>query len=510
MANVKPEPGARSASWTRLDRMRWTALAAFFIAMLSLPFISFGFGETSGPATPSNHPAANSTGPSSQPDSAHASAQSLADYGKYQLDWDLPDEAVKQCQAALSKDPANKAAASCLENAAALKVDDALNSAADQILIHKTDQAAATASNWVYSHAYPAQQLRARQILAQAQRHTVLKVWQGIPDWLRQALITVAIILVCAFLVCLIRLAWNGVLRLRGKITWRLLPLKELSGSTDGDKATDDFLDALSRLGDELGRELAAPTLLLLRPTPPASFMPSLITSFLPSPATPKLTLFPGVQPLREVWRLQAVRLDEAAKDLQIKAAAGIDVGSLIRFLIAIGQWISSDSPTISGSVERITAAQVNPPILVAAPAAPAPVAVAAAAPAVSTPPPIPPPVPALVSNPTPEADIHIAARGVGVKTVSITTSSEMHEGIDSIQLLAERTAFKFLLRIRYQEMTNDEVNGLAALRQGAILFLQFAGTNAGSGTSATARISSLRSAARNLGFFRTAIPVSC
>jgi hypothetical protein len=471
--------------------------------MLSLPFISFGFGETSGPApatpgegpskpaSPSNHPAANSTRPSSQPDSAHASAQSLADYGKYQLDWDLPDEAVKQCQAALSKDPANKAAASCLENAAALKVDDALNSAADEILIHKTDQAAATASSWVYSHAYPAQQLRAQQILAEAQRHTALKIWQGIPDWLRQALITVAVILVCAFLVCLVRWAWNGVLSLRGKVIWRLLPLKELSGSTDGDKATDDFLDALSRLGDELGRELAAPTLLLLRPTPPASFMPSLITSFLPGSATPKLTLFPGVQPLREAWRLHTVRLDEAAKDLQLKATAGIDVGSLIRFLIAIGQWISSDSPTISGSIERV------------APPEPAPVAVA-------TPPSLAPPIPAPISSPATEADIHIAARGVGVTTVSITTSSEVHEGIDCIQLIAERTAFKFLIRIRYQEMTNDEVNGLAALRQGAILFLQFAGTNAGSGTSATTRTSSLRCAARNLGFFRTAIPVSC
>jgi len=148
MASVQPRSAPVTASATRPSWMRWAVLAASFIAMLSLPFISFGFGETSGPApatpgegpskpaSPSNHPAANSTRPSSQPDSAHASAQSLADYGKYQLDWDLPDEAVKQCQAALSKDPANKAAASCLENAAALKVDDALNSAADEILIH--------------------------------------------------------------------------------------------------------------------------------------------------------------------------------------------------------------------------------------------------------------------------------------------------------------------------------------------------------------------------------------
>jgi hypothetical protein len=292
--------------------------------------------------------------------------------------------------------------------------------------------------------------------------------------------------------VCLVRWTWNGLLSLRGRITWRLLPLNELSGSTDGDKATDDFLDALSRLGDELSRELSAPTLLLLRPTPPASFMPSLITSFLPSSATPKLTLFPGVQPLREAWSLHTVRLDEAAKDLQLKATAGIDVGSLIRFLIAIGQWISSDSPTISGSVELVVP--------------PAPATAAGADP--SNPPSIAPPVSALVNTPLPEANIHIAARGVGVKTVSITTSSEVREGIDYIQLIAERTAFKFLIRIRYQEMTNDEVNGLAALRQGAILFLQFAGTNAGSGASAIARISSLRCAARNLGFFRTAIPV--
>lgn len=321
----------------------------------------------------------------------------MADYGRYQLHWDLPDVAVKQCQAALSKDPANKTAVKCLEDAAALNVDDALNSAADQILIHKTDQAAATAASWVFSHAYPAQQLRARQILTEAQRPTIFKIWQGIPDWLRQTLITVVVILACAFLVCLIRSTWNGVFSLRGRITWRLLPLKELSGCTDGDKATDDFLDALSRLGDELSRELSTPTLLLLRPTPPASFMPSLITSFLPSSATPKLTLFPGVQPLREAWRLHTVRLDEAAKDLQLKATAGIDVGSLIRFLIAVGQWISSDSPTISGSVERV------------APLASAPVAVAA--PPVS--PSIAPPVPALVSNSAPEeASIATALEG--------------------------------------------------------------------------------------------------
>lgn len=504
MGTVQTQSGHRAASTTRFVWVRWTALAASLIITLFLPSVPFGLGEQAGrpappsssgkapakPALPSANPAANSTGLSSQPDTAQPSAQLLADYGSYQLDWDLPDEAVKACQTALSKDPANKTAVKCLENAAKLKVDDALDSAADQILIGKTDQAAATASNWVNSHAYSDQQTRAREILAKAQRPTICKMWRGIPDWLRQTLITVAVILVCALVVRLARSVWSAVLGLReGKTAWRLLPLKALSGSTDGDKATDDFLDALSRLGEELRRELPAPTLLLLRPTPPASFMPSIITSFLPDKTTPKLTLFPKVKDLRDAWRLHEVRLDEAAKDLQLKATAGVDVGSLIRFLVAIGQWISSDSPTISGSVERFDPTQSVSLV----PAAP----------------PVPPAVPTPISNHPAEAAIHIAARGVGVNTVSITTSSEIRDGLDCIQLIAERTAFKFLIRIKYQEMTNDEVNGFAALRQGAVLFLQFAETNAGSGTSATTRISSLSCAARNLGFFRTAIPVS-
>jgi hypothetical protein len=105
---------------------------------------------------------------------------------------------------------------------------------------------------------------------------------------------------------------------------------------------------------------------------------------------------------------------------------------------------------------------------------------------------------------------IHLAARGTGVHTISITTSSELQPGIDCVQLAAERAAFKFLVRMKYPQMTNDEVNGLAALRQGASIFSEFAGTIPDGGTAAMTRTSSLKSAATNLAFFRSSIPVYC
>jgi len=516
---VKSYTKSREGSKTHFGWVRSAVLVGSFSAMLSLPFVSLGFGKPAGlespapspakPAPPSTHPPAGRAHSSAQPDKQQPSAQTLADYGSYQLDWDLPDKAIEQCQAALSEDPTNKTAVKCLEDAAALKVDDALNGAAGQILNHNTSQAAATASSWVFSHACIDQRIRAWQILTEARRITLYKIWQGIPNWLREALITIAVILMCAFLACIAQWVWNRLLGLRRKTVWRLMPLKEISPSTDGDKATDDFLDTLSRLSDELDRQLSAPPLLLLRPTPPASFMPSLITNFLSNAATPKLTLFPDVKDLGDEWRLHSVQLDDAIKDLQLKTTAGIDVGAIIRFLIALGQWISSGSPRITGSVERVPAAQTAPappgPAAVATPPSALP---ASSAPALAVAPAPAAPAPAPVGNPQ-EASIHVAARGVDVETVSITTSSEIRAGVDCIQLIAARAAFKFLLRIKFREMTNDEVDGIAALRQGAVLFLQFAGTSAGSGTSATTRVSSLRAAARNFGFFRTAIPVS-
>lgn len=512
-------------SKTRFSTVPSVALAGSLAAMLSIPFLPFVQGKPASaistaapgkipekaPQSPAGKPGATPA-PAPTGDKQQPSAQTLADYGSYQLDWDLPDKAIEECQAALSKDPANKTAVKCLEDAAALKADDALNGAAGQILNHNTSQAAATASSWVFSHACIDQRIRAWQILTEAQKITLYKIWQGIPIWLREALITIAVILACALLACLVRWAWNYLLGLRKRTVWRLMPLKEISPSTDGDKATDDFLDALSRLGDELDRDLSAPPLLLLRPTPPATFMPSLITNFLSNAATPKLELFPDIEDLGDQWRLRSFQLDDAIKDLQLKTTAGIDVGAIIRFLIALGQWISSGSPTITGSVERVPAVPPAPSATVPAPPvppAPAPVAAPAPAPPAAPPaPPVSPTVAALAGNPQ-EAAIHVAGRGVGVETVSITTSSEIGAGVDCIQLIAARAAFKFLLRVEFQAMTNDAVDGIAALRQGAVLFLQFAGTSAGVGTSATTRISSLRASARNLGFFRTAIPVS-
>jgi hypothetical protein len=268
------------------------------------------------------------------------------------------------------------------------------------------------------------------------------------------------------------------------------LPLRVLSESTDGQKATDALLDALTRLGDELRRELPAPDLLLLRPTQAANHEPALIRVFLDHTPLPGLALFPGMTELQSEWKLHEVRLDEAVQNLQLKAAGNIDVGSVVRFLMAIGKWITSDAPTITGSVEKRMAATDAATTTTIEPQAQADQSPNA-------------------KTPTPETiSIHIAARGNGVKSVSITTTSELRPGIDCVQLAAERAAFKFLIRMKHPEITNGEVNGLAALRQGATLFHEFAGTIPGEGKAATTRSSSLGLAAQNFGFFRSSIPV--
>jgi hypothetical protein len=215
----------------------------------------------------------------------------------------------------------------------------------------------------------------------------------------------------------------------------------------------------------------------------------AVISDFLCDDSQPTIDMAPDMPELRQECKLHEARLDEAVQNLQLKAAGNIDVGSLLRFLMAMGKWITAGTPTISGSVERGKAA-LN--VTTAPDAKPGPDTNDSHG----------------SSSGTDTVSIHLAARGIGVHTVSITTSSELHPGIDCIQLAAERAAFKFLIRMKYPQMTNDEVNGLAALRQGASLFSEFAGTVPGIGSAATTRISALKNAALNLAFFRSSIPI--
>jgi hypothetical protein len=419
-------------------------------------------------------------------------AKKLAYAGKYQLHLGLLNDAQSQCEAALTADPANATAKDCLDLAASMKIDEELNMADNLILVGQPSQASAMAANWVHSRATPAQQSRARLILSKARRSIFSRAWTALPEWIQQIVTTLLFIVVAGIMIYAARSFWR-LIRTRTsfrRIIWNLLPLRELPGSTDGQKATDGLLDALARLGDELDRDLRAPKLLLLRPTQAADYEPALIRAFLDDTSLPSLVLAPAMKELRLEWSFHEVRLDEAVQNLQLKAAAGIDVGSLVRFLMTIAQWIAPDAPTITGSVEK-RKASTDPMTTVKTEAQTgADQGLNATTLNVDT------------------ISIHIAARGSGVRSVSITTSSELRAGIDCVQLAAERAAFKFLIRMKHPEITNDEVNGLAALRQGASLFYEFAGTIPDKGKAATTRSSSLRLAAQNLEFFRSSIPV--
>ena len=101
------------------------------------------------------------------------------------------------------------------------------------------------------------------------------------------------------------------------------------------------FLDSLVRLGDELNRKIWAPSILLLRPTPPADYEPALISNFLNYAPLSNVMLAPAVPDLRAECELHEVRLDEALQNLQLKVAAGIDIGSVARLLMTVGSWIT-------------------------------------------------------------------------------------------------------------------------------------------------------------------------
>ncbi len=159
------------------------------------------------------------------------------------------------------------------------------------------------------------------------------------------------------------------------------------------------------------------------------------------------------------------VQLDQAVQNLQLRTATGIDIGSVARFLRTIIQWINAGAPTISGVAQTDVDKSVS---------------------------------------------IHLVARGGRLRSVAVGSSTNFAPGLDCAQLSAERSALKFLFRMRYPAMTNDQIDGFSALRQGASQFSQYAGTVPSVGDDAKVRTSSLEKAAFNFGFFRASIPPHC
>jgi hypothetical protein len=413
--------------------------------------------------------------PSSQPSNtnpqdAGSQAKALALVGHNKLQLGRPDEARIDCDAALKLDSTNAIAKDCLDQAATMFIDQDLNQADARLLSGDKKGAIDLASKWARAGARrPDQQTRAWRILHKARSTSLQDVFVAVtPAWLRDILVTVGIFAGLALLLLGFRGLWRKWKRgawHSATTTWNMLPLRELSAAADLQTGmpTEAILDALGRLGHELATELWQPKLLLLRPTPPAEHEPATICEFLPDSLQP-LVLVPAAKDLSLEWKLHDIQLDQAVQNLQLKTAAGIDIGSVARFMRGIWEWLNAGAPSITG-VSRTTDKAVS---------------------------------------------LHLAAHGGRVQAIAVGASTDSAPGIDALQLSAERVALKFLFRMRYPNMTNGEIDGFAALRQGACQFARYAGAVPGAGEDFTTRTASLAEAAFNLGFFRASVPVQC
>ncbi|MCU1284073.1 MAG: hypothetical protein JWO13_423 [Acidobacteriales bacterium] len=393
-------------------------------------------------------------------------AQVQALVGHNELHQGRLSEAQMNCDSALMLDPANETAKDCLDLLTGMLIDQELNQADARLLSNDRSGAIALASKWINAGARPEQQARAWRILNSARSRKPKDIFETmVPDWLRQVLFIGGL----AMLLFIARKLWREWQRgkwygkLAKKTRWSMIPLKEISPTSDVQTGmpTDAVLDALARIGPELQRELWKPKLLLLRPTPPANYEPAVISGFL-SNTLPTIALVPAAGDLHLEWELHDVELDKAVQSLQLRTATGIDIGSVARFIRSVLQWFNTGAPTISG----------------------------------------------IAQTGDKGVSIHLAAHGGRTNSVAITASTDFAPGIDPTQLSAERAAFKFLFRMRYPEMTNDEIDGFSALRQGVAEFTEYAGTVPGIGEDARRRKSSLAKAALNLSFFRASIPL--
>ena len=291
------------------------------------------------------------------------------------------------------------------------------------------------------------------------------------PPWLRQTVVTM-LTLGASYMILVAarklwrewkRAKWYG--RLKRVTNWTMLPLKEscAAGTEQAGLVTDVMMDALARAGHELQQPLWSPHLLLLRPTPPANYEPAVLTKFL-SDQQNSIVIAPPADDLCLEWELHDIELDAAVQALELKPAAGLDIGSVARLLSSVARWFNAGTPAIAGKAD--------------------------------------------IGGKC--ASIQLAARGGPIKSVAVGASTDAAPGIDAAELTAARVAFKFLFRMKYPDMTNDQIDGLSALRQGATLFGQYAETAPGVGDHAELRRSSLAKAAFNLNFFRTSIPRHC
>lgn len=352
-------------------------------------------------------------------------------------------------------------------------IDQDLNSAQAKLLTGDKTSAITLASKWIEGSGSAEQHSRANKILKEATRFTPTDLVKLLlPGWLREILITIVTLALLQLLLLAARMLWREWKRGEwyGNLTrttkWTMVPLKEYS-TTPGEQtglATDSVLDALARIGHELQQPVWKPHLLLLRPTPPANYEPAIITEFL-SDTLDCIVMAPPADDLCLEWKLHDIRLDEAVQNLQLKASSGMDIGSVARVLAGVVQWFNAGAPEISGIARTVADKTVS---------------------------------------------LHLAARGGRIKAAAVTAPTAVAPGLDAMELSAERVAFKFLFRMRYPDMTNDQIDGFAALRQGAAQFAQYAGTVPGIGEDALARTSSLAKAALNFSFFRASIPTHC
>ena len=420
-----------------------------------------------------------STQPTSQPasqptsqSSPAAQAQALALIGHNELHLHRLAEAQTNCDAALKLDPANAIAKDCLDRVAEMLVDQDLNTAEGKHAAGDNKAAIDLASKWINGGYRANQPSYAKDIVKRSRPSKAADLFTALtPDWLRQILATVAIICAAALILLVVRKLWREWQRGKwygtsARTNWTMIPLTQIPAVADPqlNLPTDAVLDAINRLGLQLERELWQPKLLLLRPTPPANYEPAIISDFC-SGSLSDIVLAPGAGDLCLEWSLHDIQLGQAVQSLQFKTATGIDVGSIARFLGSIVAWFNFGAPAISGVAETATDGKFT---------------------------------------------LHLTARGGKVRAMTVSTSTPSAPGIDPVQISSERAAYKFLLRMRHPWMTIEEVDGFAALRQGASQFVQYAGTIPGTGPEACTRTSSLAEAALNFEFFRASIPLHC
>jgi hypothetical protein len=415
--------------------------------------------------------------PSRSPPFDIKSAESRAQIGKYYLTIGRLDDAKSNCDAAFTDDPQNEAAKTCLRDIALQRVEQAFDTAPVKLLggdsqnALQLSHAAAQLASTLAAHPgfTDAEKQRLQKLCRRAWLLQITASFAAlVPDWLRQALVVIAVVAVLTIFLIIIRWLWRLWLRRRwqfsAKTHWTLLPFREDPGPPTGTPTTY-FLDALTRLPGLLARPPWTPQMLLLRPTPPQDHEPPIIDVSISHKYTPPIALLPEPHYARLDFEEHEIQLDDAVQMLQLKIAAGIDIGSVAKFMAAIVRWLKAGSPVISGTAATKTDGSVT---------------------------------------------IQIAATLRETQCLSVMANIAKAPGIDATQFAARRAAVKLVLRYNHREWTDNEVEGFTALRQAVLSFSQFAGTARGSGESVHTRASSLKQAASDFALFRASLPFHC